>query len=101
MITDVVFLRELDGNGIFALFPAHAACVGRTDLMVCYSLVGQHSCACYDYCNMCDEVTNAAEFADLFAELERAGYELYVISKDRFNDSKYAESRRGRGVTSD
>ena len=93
-MTDVVFLRELDGDGIFALFPAHAACVGRTDLMVCYAHVGQHSCACYDYCNLCDEVTDADEFADLFAELERAGYELYVIRKDRFNTFKYAASRK-------
>jgi len=93
MITDVVFLRELDGGGIFALFPAHAACAGRTDLMVCYAHVGQHHSASYDYCYECNEVTDPAEYADLLAELGCAGYELYVISKDRFNDSKYADSR--------
>ncbi len=93
-MTDVVFLRELDGNDIFAVFPAHAACVGRADLMVCYARVSQHSSASYNYCNLCDEVTDANEYADLFNELECAGYELYVISKDRFNDSKYAASRR-------
>jgi hypothetical protein len=94
MITDVVFLRELDGDDIFALFPAHAACVGRTDLMVCYSRIGQHSSASYDYCDECDEVTDPDEYADLFAELERRDYELCVICKDRMNDSKYADSRR-------
>jgi hypothetical protein len=94
MMTDVVFLRELDGEDLFAVFPAHAACVGRTDLMVCYARIGQHSSASYDYCNVCEEVTDPDEFADLFVELERAGYELYVISKDRFNDSKYAANRR-------
>ena len=94
MITDVVFLRELDDEAIFALFPAHAACAGRTDLMVCYAHTGQHGGASYDYCYECDEVVDPADYADLFAELERAGYSLCVISKDRFNDSKYADSRR-------
>ena len=94
MVTDVVFLRELDSDDIFAVFPAHAACVGRTDLMVCYSRVGQHGGASYDYCNECNEVTDADEYADLFNELERAGYELYVIRKDRFNTFKYAASRK-------
>jgi hypothetical protein len=94
MVTDVVFLRELDGDDIFAVFPAEAACVGRTDLMVCYAHVGQHGSASYDYCNECDEVTYNAEFADLFAELQFNGYELCVIGKDCMNDSKYADSRK-------
>jgi len=93
-MTDVVFLREFDGDDVFALFPAHAACVGRTDLMVCYAHAGQHGSASYDYCNLCAEVTDADEYSDLFDELQRAGYDLYVISKDRYNDAEYADSRR-------
>ncbi len=96
MYTDVVFLRELDGEDIFALFPALTACVGHTDLMVCYSHPLDPVATSYDYCNECDEVTDADEYANLFAELERAGYDLYVISKDGFNDPKYADSRRQR-----
>jgi hypothetical protein len=92
-VTDVVFLRELDGDDIFAVFPAHAACAGRTDLMVCYASVGQHGSASDDYCDECDEVTDPADYADLLVELQFNGYELYVISKDRMNDSKYADSR--------
>jgi hypothetical protein len=93
-ITDVVFLRELDGDDIFALFPALAACTNRTDLMVCYSRIGQHSSASYDYCNECDEVTDPDEYADLFAELQFNGYELCVIRKDRYNTFKYAANRK-------
>ena len=93
-MTDVVFLRELDGNGIFAVFPNDGACVGRPDLMTCYAPSYQHSRIGIDECHECDEVTDADEFADLFNELECRGYELYVIRKDRFNDPKYAESRK-------
>ena len=93
-MTDVVFLRELDGDTIFALFPAHAACVDYTDLMVCYTHPLDPVAVSFDYCCECEEVIYNAEFADLFAELEGAGYELYVIRKDRLDDPKYAESRR-------
>jgi hypothetical protein len=92
--TDVVFLRELDSDDIFAVFPAHAACTGRLDLMVCYSHVGQHSSACWDYCCECDEVTDPNEYEDLLAELQSIGYSLRVISKDRAGGAKYRNSRK-------
>jgi len=93
-VTDVVFLREQDNDNIFAIFPALAACVSRTDLMTCYAHIGQHGSASFDYCYGCDEVTDPAEYAGLFDELQRRGYELYVISKDRMTDSEYNDSRK-------
>ena len=93
-ITDVVFLREFEGDDIFAVFPAYAACVGRPDLMVCYGPACLHGSASYDYCNECAEVTDPDEYAELFNELECAGYELYVIRKDRYNTFKYAANRK-------
>ena len=121
MKTDVVFLRDVYGcpycdrycsdeagcddyrddvdgllkaAGVFAIFPGHAACVGRTDLMVCYSNVGQHASASFDYCLGCAEVTNPDEYADLLTELGRVGYDVHVVGKDRINDSEYSDSRK-------
>jgi hypothetical protein len=90
---DVVFLRDSDSLDVFAVFPGLAATVGRVDHITCYAHVGQHSAADIGYCLDCDEVTDRAEYTDLFDELVSRGYNLYVVRLDRIKDASYAHAR--------
>jgi len=69
---------------------------GNPDHVLCYEHVGQHGPAALDYCAECSEVTDPADYADLRAELERAGYWLYVVSASRIGHSSYADKRRSQ-----
>ena len=93
-VVDVVFLRDYGSQDIVAIFPGISAVAGNPNLMTCYAHIGQHGVAAFRYCDECDEVTEREEYADLVAELERIGYVLYVVSKDRMHDSEYAAMRR-------
>jgi hypothetical protein len=90
---DVVFLRDSGSLDVFAVFPGIAATVGRVDHITCYAHVGQHSAADIAYCIDCDEVTDPAEYADLFDELGKRDYDLYVVRLDRIEDASYADAR--------
>jgi hypothetical protein len=92
--TDVVFLKDFNDGDVFAVFPGNAASVLNSNLMTCYAHIGQHSSAAFRYCDECTEVTDPAEYADLKAELECIGYNLYVVSKARMHDADYAAARR-------
>jgi hypothetical protein len=39
-------------------------------------------------------VTDPADYADLYSELVRIGYELYVVNADRIDHPSYAAERR-------
>jgi len=91
-MTDVVFLRDTE---VFAVFPGIQASVLRKDALLYYTHIGQHGRTDIDYCLGCEEVTKPSEYAELFEELERIGYELYVISKKRMTDDKYRVMRFG------
>jgi hypothetical protein len=74
--TVVVFRKDRKG-GVFALFPE----LPGDDLGVlctAYERVGQHCAADYYLCVSRSDPAAPAEYADLFEELERRGYDLSV-----------------------
>jgi hypothetical protein len=79
-VTDVVFLKDSDGDGIFAVFPTLRE---RDDCFVCYSPIGQHSSASIHYCDGCEETTDPGEYANLSGELLCVGYKLRIVGKER------------------
>lgn len=95
-IVDVVFLRHPDGSDVFAVFPGIAATEGNPNHVLCYERVGQHGPASLYYCAECDEVLASADYADIRAELESIGYELYVVRASRIGHSSYADKRRSQ-----
>ena len=88
---DVIFLTDWEGEGVFAIFPGIAS---TRSCITCYAPIGQHSGASFDYCDDQEEITDPSVYADLVIELNRVGYNLRVVSKDRLYDAKYAEARR-------
>lgn len=91
---DVVFLRDTIGGDVFAVFPGESATVGNLDHMIYYSHINRHSITGTTYCKYCEEVTDPAEYADLFAELTCINYDIHVIRKNCMNDAKYLDARR-------
>jgi hypothetical protein len=91
-VVDVVFLRE-DGE-LFAVFPGVAGSMDYVNSVGCYALIGQHHHADLAYCIDCEEVTDRTEYTDLATELERIGYVIYVVSKDRMCGDDYIAARR-------
>lgn len=79
--TKVIFRKFSDGE-IIALFP-EIACNYNAYQMESYMRIGQHGAAdtgiIYD-----TKLAKESEYADLFAELERLGYNLEVIQKHRY-----------------
>ena len=74
--TTVLFYNEL--GGVFAVFPDDKQFNGyRTDLVTCYSHVGQHStCALEYFGKLIPSKPN--EYNDLKIELESIGYNLEI-----------------------
>ena len=74
----VCFRKERDG-GILAVFPY----IEKWGVVcVCYSHVGQHSVAAWEYLRYETSPARPEEYADLLAELRRQGYtELRILSR--------------------
>jgi len=77
-ITTVVFLMEEMPNSVLAVFPK-TQFDGSVD---CYSHVGQHSTAKMDYIKGLKRARRT-DFIALQRELEREGYNLYVLNGKR------------------
>ena len=76
--TIVIFRKDRTGRkDCFALFPELPADV---DGFYCtaYQTIGQHCAADYHGCIANSDPASAADFADLFDELEKRGYNLDV-----------------------
>jgi hypothetical protein len=82
--TKVVFRKWPDGN-IIALFPQIASDVFGYSCQS-YEHVGQHGGA--DYSGVVQRTTPAKphEFSDLKQELERRGYDLWVVERASYRD---------------
>ena len=76
MNTSVVFRVDRDGD-TFALFPELPA-DNQGIYCTAYQHVGQHCAADYQLCMARSRPARAAEYADLFTELEQRGYNLVV-----------------------
>jgi hypothetical protein len=92
-VVDVVFLRDLDGLEVFAVFPGLSSSATDPYMMTCYAHGGQHSGAAPEYCNDCEEVTDPTVYGDLAVELGRIGYSLCIVSKSRMGDADYRTQR--------
>ncbi len=77
----VQFLIEPDngltmGDSVLAVFPQWVEPDGN---VMCYSHIGQHSCAHPDYIKACTPAT-PEQYADLHTELTRTvGYDLVIL----------------------
>jgi hypothetical protein len=74
--TIVIFRRDRTGD-CFALFPELPG-DDRGFLCTAYERVSQHCAADYDLCVCQSDPAAPAEYAELFEELERRGYDLVV-----------------------
>ncbi len=72
----VIFRKDAIGD-CFALFPELPA-DDQGLLCTAYERFGQHCAADYDLCVSRSDPAAAVEYADLFEELERRGYDLTV-----------------------
>ncbi len=72
----VIFRRNRTG-GCFALFPELPG-DDRGFVCTAYQHIGQHCAADYELCVSRSDPAVPAEYADLFEELERRGYDLTV-----------------------
>ena len=90
--TDISFVK--DDYEVFAVMPKVAADMNWEGNVTCYAHIGQHSCASLNYIREKCVGASPDEYASLKQELERIGYEVYVISIDRIYDVDYTEQRR-------
>jgi hypothetical protein len=72
----VIFRRDRTGD-CFAIFPELPA-DDRGFVCTAYQHIGQHCAADYHGCIANSDPASRAEYADLFNELERRGYDLTV-----------------------
>lgn len=78
--TLVVFRKELDNNGIVALFPELPHDI-RGEYCMCYAHLGQHSSAQYEYVVSKTVPATPSEYRPLAQELQRIGYHLKVVKR--------------------
>jgi hypothetical protein len=77
--TDVIFRKEKDGD-ICAFFPYEIG--DSKGNITCYSRVGQHSAACWEYfLNDTKPCKSPNEYNNLFVEIESLGYNLNIIQR--------------------
>jgi len=81
--TEVVFRKEKDGS-ILAVFPY---IIHHGITVTCYAHIGQHSACLYsEYAMQCCKPATAAEYKDLFDELENSvGYRLKVVKRQNYD----------------
>ncbi len=78
-MTKVLFLKEKDGDGVFAYFPE---LVHNNDLKTCYAHIGQHSACHPDYAKECTEAP-INQFLDLLQELISIGYNDLLVMNEQ------------------
>lgn len=78
-VTAVIFRVDREGT-VFALFPELPADYDGL-YCLCYQHVGEHCSADYFGCIAASRLATADEFADLFNELKRRGYEMRVCRR--------------------
>ena len=93
---DMAFVidRTEEVGEVVAVMPGLAGTVGRPSHCTCYVHNGQHgACDIVAMVNYYDQAT-PDEYADLKAELEDAGYNVFVIGKDQIRCADYEVARR-------
>ncbi len=93
--TIVIFRKQRTGHkDCFALFPELPADI---DGVYCtaYQTIGQHCSADYHGCIANSDPASAADFGDLFEELEKRGYNLVVRKRAT---AEMHERRRGLAI---
>jgi hypothetical protein len=95
-MTDMAFVVRPDDpiREVVAVMPGIAGTVGRPDCAACYVHMGQHGSCSIDGIVGTHVDAGRNEYADLKDELERIGYEVYVVSIDRIGCADYADERR-------
>jgi hypothetical protein len=77
----VLFVKEPIRNAVLAVFPFTRYNNGyRTDLVTCYSHVGQHSYCAKEFYKPLRKAKKS-EYMDLLRELEQIGYKLDVMNE--------------------
>lgn len=102
-MTQVKFLIEKDGEGVFAFFPTEHFTHSTTDgRFTCYAHIGQHSACHIDYANECKEA-QYNEYGGLLRELIGQGYkDLQIMTKQEIEYHRQPTERElkfGEGAT--